>query len=179
MLMTGISLHQMVQFGSNSSQGTLFRASQFIHEELPIRLAHRVKELAELPDQLNEMPSINKVKEWYAQSFEDLTTLERPKLTSEIRSMLKGNGSNGASLPQTTRNLTTDQYATGQRASSMRKSVPVQSRYYGKVEDVTWPPEITSFNDKLAKNLNIIKRRHDSVVTTMGMYILSCRGSSL
>lgn len=39
-------------------------------EELPIRLAHRVKELDELPHNLSAMPSINKVKNWYAQSFE-------------------------------------------------------------------------------------------------------------
>ena len=51
-------------------QGTLFRASQFLSEELPIRLAHRVQELDHLPDGLNEMPSIQRVKNWYAQSFE-------------------------------------------------------------------------------------------------------------
>ena len=39
-------------------------------EELPIRLAHRVQELGELPDGLNEMPSIKRVQDWYAQSFE-------------------------------------------------------------------------------------------------------------
>lgn len=50
--------------------GTLFRASQFLAEELPIRLAHRVEELETLPDGLNEMPSVKKVKDWYAQSFE-------------------------------------------------------------------------------------------------------------
>jgi len=53
-----------------SASGTLFRASQFLSEELPIRLAHRVEELADLPDGLNEMPSIKRVQEWYAQSFE-------------------------------------------------------------------------------------------------------------
>lgn len=50
--------------------GTLFRASQFLSEELPIRLAHRVQELGDLPDGLNEMPSIKKVQDWYSQSFE-------------------------------------------------------------------------------------------------------------
>jgi pyruvate dehydrogenase kinase 2/3/4 len=80
----------MVLFGQNPSQGTLLRASQFlagIHlhkrlifpfflmldshlEELPVRLAHRVKELDELPHNLSAMPSIKKVKNWYAQSFE-------------------------------------------------------------------------------------------------------------
>lgn len=39
-------------------------------EELPIRLAHRVKELDALPNNLNKMPSIEKVKKWYAESFE-------------------------------------------------------------------------------------------------------------
>jgi hypothetical protein len=39
-------------------------------EELPIRLAHRVKELEELPNNLSDMPSIIKVKNWYAQSFQ-------------------------------------------------------------------------------------------------------------
>ena len=52
------------------TKGTLFRASQFLSEELPIRLAHRVQELGDLPDGLNEMPSIMKVQDWYSQSFE-------------------------------------------------------------------------------------------------------------
>jgi pyruvate dehydrogenase kinase 2/3/4 len=42
----------------------------FLSEELPIRLAHRVKDLVHLPDGLNEMPSITRVRDWYAQSFE-------------------------------------------------------------------------------------------------------------
>lgn len=85
---TGVSLRQMVQFGERPSTGelcpafqenreadwsyagTLFRASQFLSEELPIRLAHRVQELGDLPDGLNEMPSIKKVQQWYSQSFE-------------------------------------------------------------------------------------------------------------
>lgn len=90
---TGVSLRQMVQFGDRPSTGmcdlvpisqtavkltvvshvvtgTLFRASQFMSEELPIRLAHRVQDLGQLPDGLSEMPSIKKVQDWYAQSFE-------------------------------------------------------------------------------------------------------------
>lgn len=60
----------MVLFGQHPSQGTLLKASQFLSEELPIRLSHRVVELESLPDGLSRMPSIEKVKEWYAQSFE-------------------------------------------------------------------------------------------------------------
>ncbi|KAJ6537799.1 mitochondrial branched-chain alpha-ketoacid dehydrogenase kinase-domain-containing protein [Mycena capillaripes] len=65
-----VSLQQMVLFRQNLSQRTLLKASQFLAEELPVRLAHRVKELDERPDNLSAMPSIKKVKKWYAQSFE-------------------------------------------------------------------------------------------------------------
>ncbi|RKP26367.1 mitochondrial branched-chain alpha-ketoacid dehydrogenase kinase-domain-containing protein [Syncephalis pseudoplumigaleata] len=68
---TGVSLRQMVKFGQQSSPGTLFRAGQFVAGKscLPIRLAHRVVELENLPNHLSEMPSVVKVKHWYAQSF--------------------------------------------------------------------------------------------------------------
>jgi pyruvate dehydrogenase kinase 2/3/4 len=46
-------------------------------DELPVRLAHRVKDLDHLPDKLHEMPSIEKVKNWYAQSFEVDTLFAR------------------------------------------------------------------------------------------------------
>ncbi|CRK22771.1 hypothetical protein BN1723_012771 [Verticillium longisporum] len=68
---TGVSLRQMAQFGEKPSTGTLFRASQFLAEELPIRLAHRVQELDELPDGLNEMPSVRKVHDWSSQLSRD------------------------------------------------------------------------------------------------------------
>jgi hypothetical protein len=63
-------IHRSPLTPSALSQGTLLRASQFLAAELPIRLAHRVKELDELPHGLHKMPSIEKVKRWYAQSFE-------------------------------------------------------------------------------------------------------------
>lgn len=85
---TGVSLRQMVQFGVAPSAGTLFRAGQFVIEELPIRLAHRVKDLEDLPYGLSEAPSIKKVRDWYAQSFEELTSLETPKLSKELKQKL-------------------------------------------------------------------------------------------
>ncbi len=67
-----------------SLPGTLFRASQFLSEELPIRLAHRVQELDRLPDGLNEMPSIERVKNWYAQSFEVSAPIGRRRKSDRI-----------------------------------------------------------------------------------------------
>jgi len=56
----------------------------FPTEELPVRLAHRVKELDELPHNLSAMPSINKVKDWYAQSFEVPLFVHHPHASLRI-----------------------------------------------------------------------------------------------
>lgn len=53
-----------------------------------MRLAHRVKELEELPRHLSEMPSIIKVKNWYAESFQDLVDLQVPALSNKMKQQL-------------------------------------------------------------------------------------------
>lgn len=110
---TGVSLQQMVLFGQHPSQGTLLKASQFLAEELPVRLAHRVKELDTLPCNLSDMASIRKVKNWYAQSFEELINFPPLSLSPATRKSLNAllhtpaSGATGKSqfLPPTTPNL--------------------------------------------------------------------------
>ncbi|MCJ1253398.1 hypothetical protein MMC24_001209 [Lignoscripta atroalba] len=181
---TGVSLRQMVQFGERPSTGTLFRASQFLSEELPIRLAHRVQELGDLPDGLNEMPSIKKVQDWYAQSFEDITTLSRPNLQSEVRERLlrpsKSTGRESKILSQTTQNpsVSKGQYrsipqANGNSNGNGGTAKGSSRRYYASADDgEDWPPELNDYNKRFAKTLEGIKRRHDSVVTTVAQGIL-------
>ncbi len=46
-------------------------------------------------------------------------------------------------------------------------------RYYAATDDEgVWPPELNAYNQKFAKTLEVIKRRHDSVVTTVAQGIL-------
>jgi len=173
----------MVQFGQNVSTGTLFRASQFLSEELPIRLAHRVQELGDLPDGLNEMPSIKRVQDWYAQSFEEITTLPKPSLSSEIKERLsrpaKGNAKTSRILSEATMNPSVKgQYkSTGyktqaDRADGDRKTSNTR-RYYSVADDNgDWPPELNDFNSRFSSTLEKIKRRHDPVVTTIAQGIL-------
>lgn len=78
----------MVQFGPNPSPGSIFLASQFIVEELPIRLAKKVKSLENAPLGLEDMPSTIKVKNWYAQSFQELTELKKPVIDENLRQLL-------------------------------------------------------------------------------------------
>lgn len=94
-------------------------------EELPIRLAHRAKELDELPHDLSDMPSINKVKNWYCQSFEvrsdsplprrlaiahvshlkELINFPKFKTSDELKKVLFCNSNNGGQLlPESTPN---------------------------------------------------------------------------
>jgi pyruvate dehydrogenase kinase 2/3/4 len=74
---TPVSLKQMVQFGRKPSPQVLFRGGEFLKYELPIRLAHRVIELSNLPHELSKMPSVVKVRDWYSQSFQELVALQK------------------------------------------------------------------------------------------------------
>ncbi|KAK7948212.1 mitochondrial branched-chain alpha-ketoacid dehydrogenase kinase-domain-containing protein [Apiospora aurea] len=183
---TGVSLRQMVQFGEKPSiaspTGTLFRASQFLAEELPIRLAHRVEELNTLPDGLSEMPSVKRVADWYAQSFEEITTLPRPSLDKQVKERLlkpgRFNGKTSAMLSEATPNpsLEQGQYASMNESissSSGTKKQHAARRYFAMVDDNgDWPPDLQAYNQRFSQTLNKIKRRHDGVVTTMAQGIL-------
>lgn len=69
---TAVSLRQMCQFGSHPTPGLMFKASCFLLNELPVRLAHRIKELESLPRGLNKVEEVITVRDWYTQSFQDL-----------------------------------------------------------------------------------------------------------
>lgn len=72
---TAVSLFQMLQYGSTLSTEMLFHGSMFLRTELPIRLAHRVMDLEQLPEGLKGAPSIKLVKELYSSSFDELLRL--------------------------------------------------------------------------------------------------------
>lgn len=175
---TGVSLQQMVQFGQNPGQGTLLRASQFLLEELPVRLAHRAKELDDLPHNLSSMQSIQKVKNWYAQSFEELINFPPISLPPDIRHALN---QGDISLPVSTPNLSFRENiysrsgdgngkVNGPKPSRLR--IPIEKRYYARTTNIEWPPEILDYNKRFTKTLDAIKRRHDPTVTTVAQGVL-------
>ncbi|ORY28155.1 mitochondrial branched-chain alpha-ketoacid dehydrogenase kinase-domain-containing protein [Naematelia encephala] len=193
---SGVSLQQMVLFGQHPSQGTLLKASQFLSEELPIRLSHRVVELESLPDGLSEMPSINKVKEWYAQSFEELVTFPKPKLPTELQDILRIPAAKEVQLPSATPNPSLDPLmhegpvgsnlpsergllgglganGTGLGVNGARLRIPIERRYFSPPPPNTlYPPEVHDYNDRFTKLLQNIKKRHDPTVTTVAQGVL-------
>ena len=81
-----LSLKQLFEFGSNPSPENLLVAAQFLHQELPVRLAHRLRQLENLPCGLSEMPSVRLVRQMYIDSFRLLLELPCPRdLVEELR----------------------------------------------------------------------------------------------
>lgn len=56
-----ISRRHMLDFGANPVERQLIMSAQFLRAELPIRLAHRVAELENLPYGLSAKPHVLKV----------------------------------------------------------------------------------------------------------------------
>ena len=87
---TGVSLRTLLDTGSGllvngqvrSAGGAvppevLMRVGTFLHRELPIRMAHRVRDLDSIPS-ASTMPSVLKVREWYARSLAEIMAAESP-----------------------------------------------------------------------------------------------------
>jgi len=184
---TGVSLQQMVLFGQNPGQGTLLRASQFLAEELPVRLAHRVKELDELPHNLHAMPSIRRVKDWYAQSFEELITFPPIVLPPNVRQALMMSRPDDIALPESkpnpndpytnANNLPSGGHSQGNGFNKLKLRVPMERRYYANTDNVQWPPEVQDYNKRFTKVLEHIKTRHDPTVTTVAQGVLEWKRS--
>mmetsp|Transcript_26370 Transcript_26370/g.43820 ORF Transcript_26370/g.43820 Transcript_26370/m.43820 type:complete len:440 (+) Transcript_26370:74-1393(+) len=58
--------------GLTRRQRTLIQIASFLRIELPVRLARRAVELKRLPEGMHAMPSVNRVREWYEQSFVEI-----------------------------------------------------------------------------------------------------------
>ena len=52
------------------------------------------------------------------------------------------------------------------------KQIPLEASAYGRSDSYNWPPEVQYYNERFAKCLDGIKRRHDPVVTTIAQGIL-------
>eukprot|EP00262_Sarcandra_glabra_P020514 TRINITY_DN818_c0_g2_i1.p1 TRINITY_DN818_c0_g2~~TRINITY_DN818_c0_g2_i1.p1 ORF type:complete len:371 (-),score=69.64 TRINITY_DN818_c0_g2_i1:326-1438(-) len=72
MKQNGVSLRYMMDFGSKPTEKNLLISAQFLHKELPVRIARRAIELECLPFGLSQKQSVLKVRDWYIDSFRDL-----------------------------------------------------------------------------------------------------------
>jgi len=68
-----LSIKQFIDFGKNACEKTSYK---FLKKELPVRLANIMKEINLLPENLQKMPSVGLVQNWYAMSFRDVLEFE-------------------------------------------------------------------------------------------------------
>lgn len=80
---TGVTLRYMMEFGSKPTSRNLLISAQFLHKELPIRIARRAIELETLPYGLSHKPAVLKVRDWYVDSFRDLRLFPEIKGNSD------------------------------------------------------------------------------------------------
>ncbi|CAO3593882.1 unnamed protein product [Absidia cylindrospora] len=112
------------------------------------------------------MPSIIKVKNWYAQSFQELIELPPPKISSKMKEEFKRGARKSKEYFDNVPNHT---YPPRQSTS---QPFPIGHRYYNNIQHVQCTPEMTMYNEEMVKTIEGIKQRHDPVVTTMAQGIL-------
>lgn len=83
---TRLTIKQLFDFGVEPSPRILLTSAQYLHTELPIRIAKRVKELETAPYGLSEMPSVKRIHEWYVQTFIDLLDFPHPSKAEDDES---------------------------------------------------------------------------------------------
>lgn len=78
---TPLTVRELYEFGNRARASpdlTRLHSAQWLHHELPVRLAHRAQELRELPFGLANMPSVIEVRDMYQSSFRDLVESRPP-----------------------------------------------------------------------------------------------------
>ena len=81
---THVKFVDMLKYRRVNSNNIISVMTKHIYHEIPIRLAKRVTDLNSLPFGLSKNHSINKIREWYLLSFEELTQVKEPRTPSDI-----------------------------------------------------------------------------------------------
>jgi hypothetical protein len=66
-----------------------FYFSKLLHQEMPVRFAHRIHDLQELPYGLGHMPSIRTVQEWYDVSMHEILDLKPIETEADHQALVK------------------------------------------------------------------------------------------
>jgi pyruvate dehydrogenase kinase 2/3/4 len=80
---TAVSLNQLFEIGQNATAACILENAQFLHKELPVRLARRARELENLPYGLSDTKPVQTVASWYVDSFKDIVQKREPSTEAE------------------------------------------------------------------------------------------------
>ena len=65
-----LTLRQLLFFGRSIDEAKVIKSGEFVRSELPVRLAHRIRDFQSLPFGVMREESMKKVYEIYCEAFE-------------------------------------------------------------------------------------------------------------
>ena len=80
---TPLQLDYIYQYGKGIDTNKIIRQSQFLHKELPIRLAHRIVDLQKLPYDLTQISYLQNVHDRYVKSLEEMVEMKVPETLND------------------------------------------------------------------------------------------------
>ena len=80
---TLVSRNFLLNMNKTSKKNRILNSSRFLYNELPIRLSRRIKELEQLPIDLDSNHEIFIIRDWYVKSIDELTNIRMPNTISE------------------------------------------------------------------------------------------------
>ena len=97
---TAVSLQDLYRYNLINQPAQRIRNAQFLHKEIPIRLAQRIEELSTLPFGLAAKKGVIEVREVFARGFDCLLTMNPPQTLEDderfcliLKSILQDNSS--------------------------------------------------------------------------------------
>lgn len=81
-----LTIEQFTSFGKHGSPVESFH---YCRHQMPVRLAHIIREINHLPKNLLKMPSVEVVQSWYRQSFAELIEFEKIREENENKMAVK------------------------------------------------------------------------------------------
>eukprot|EP00871_Galdieria_phlegrea_P000877 jgi/Galph1/1790/GphlegSOOS_G479.1 len=82
------TINQLINFGRELSEEKLVQSARYVHEELPVRLAHRIIDLRSLPYYVVSAP-IKRIYDVYVEAFESVRNFRKILLTNKNYCTLK------------------------------------------------------------------------------------------
>lgn len=80
---TSVSLRVLYEFARGHDEKLILQAARFLHREMLIRLAKKVRELEEIPCGLGGTRWIQVVRDWYVQSYVEMAEFPEPRSLEE------------------------------------------------------------------------------------------------
>ena len=74
-----ISKKMIIESKKLPKKNRIINATNFIYNEIPIRFAKRIKELEDLPFDINKNHEIYTLRDWYINSLQDISLINEPK----------------------------------------------------------------------------------------------------